>query len=214
MGYTRDHKYHYIYKTTCSVTGKYYIGMHSTSNLDDGYIGSGQRLWKSIKKHGKENHSIEILEWLPDRSSLKAREKELVNESLLSDPMCMNLALGGGGGVTYTDKQIRSKAGLKSMQLLNERKLTDVDFRNRCASSSKQNYLKASAKSSRFSGKIHSPETKLKMSDSMKGKGAGSKNSQYGTCWITNTLTKQTIKIKKDQLQSYLDDSWKVGRKI
>ena len=41
---SKKHKYHYIYKTTCNVTGKYYIGMHSTSNLNDGYIGSGRRL--------------------------------------------------------------------------------------------------------------------------------------------------------------------------
>lgn len=26
----RQKKYHYIYKTTCTVNGKYYIGMHST----------------------------------------------------------------------------------------------------------------------------------------------------------------------------------------
>ena len=72
----KPHKYHYIYKTTCKVNGKFYIGMHSTSNLEDGYIGSGKRLWNSIRKHGKENHECEILEWLPDRSSLKEREKE------------------------------------------------------------------------------------------------------------------------------------------
>lgn len=31
-------KYHYIYKTTCLITNRYYIGMHSTDNLEDGYI--------------------------------------------------------------------------------------------------------------------------------------------------------------------------------
>ena len=77
----KEHTHHYIYKTTCSITGKYYIGMHSTSNLEDGYLGSGKRLWYSINKHGKENHSVEILEWLPDRCSLKLREKEIINES-------------------------------------------------------------------------------------------------------------------------------------
>lgn len=48
-------KYHYIYKTTCTITSKFYIGMHSTDNLEDGYVGSGKRLWYSINKHGKEN---------------------------------------------------------------------------------------------------------------------------------------------------------------
>ena len=80
------------------MSGKYYIGMHSTSNLEDGYFGSGKILKRSLNKHGKNNHLIEILEFLEDRSSLKKRENELVNESLINDQMCMNLQLGGEGG--------------------------------------------------------------------------------------------------------------------
>jgi hypothetical protein len=57
----KQHNYHYIYKTTCTITGKYYVGMHSSSNLEDGYIGSGKKLWNSVRKHGRENHIIEIL---------------------------------------------------------------------------------------------------------------------------------------------------------
>ena len=94
----KQHTYHYIYKTTCKVTGKYYVGMHSTSNLEDDYIGSGKRLWYSIKKHGRDNHQKEILEFLSDRKSLKERERELVNDSLIQDPMCMNIMKGGEGG--------------------------------------------------------------------------------------------------------------------
>lgn len=94
----QEKRYHYIYKTICKVTGNFYIGMHSTDNLEDGYLGSGKRLWYSIRKHGVENHEREILEFLPDRSSLKSREKEIVNEEFLQDPMCMNIALGGEGG--------------------------------------------------------------------------------------------------------------------
>ena len=72
--------------------------MHSTSNLEDNYIGSGKRLWLSIRKHGRENHMKEILEFLEDRNALKAREKEIVNKMLLKDLMCMNLIEGGEGG--------------------------------------------------------------------------------------------------------------------
>jgi hypothetical protein len=42
---------HYTYMTV-SDTGKYYVGRHSTSNLFDGYKGSGKWV-RSIKK--KEN---------------------------------------------------------------------------------------------------------------------------------------------------------------
>ena len=41
--------------------------MHSTDDLDDGYLGSGKILGYSRAKHGDENHKKEILEFLPDR---------------------------------------------------------------------------------------------------------------------------------------------------
>ena len=99
-------KYHYIYKIT-RTDGKYYIGMHSTDDLDDEYFGSGQRLWHSINYHGKEAHSKEILEFLPDRESLRKREAEIVNEEVLSDEKCMNLIMGGGA-FPLTPEQVPS----------------------------------------------------------------------------------------------------------
>jgi hypothetical protein len=73
--------------------------MHSTDDLEDGYIGSGKRLWNAIRKHGRENFEVEHLEFFESRELLIGREKELVNEALLKDPMCMNLKPGGEGGL-------------------------------------------------------------------------------------------------------------------
>ena len=58
-------------------------------------------------------------------------------------------------------------------------------------------------------GSRHSEETKKKMSLSQQGKQKGEKNSQYGTCWITNG--KESKKIKKEDL---IPNGWKLGRKI
>jgi len=93
----KQHKYHYIYRTTCSITGKYYVGMHSAVKLNDGYLGSGKVLRRSIRKYGKENHTFEILQFCDSREDLPTKEAEIVNEQLLTDPLCMNLRLGGSG---------------------------------------------------------------------------------------------------------------------
>jgi hypothetical protein len=92
-------KHHVIYKTTRQDgSGKYYIGMHSTDTLDDRYLGSGVILNRSIKKYGRALHKKKILEHLPSREALAAREAALVNEKVLNDPLCMNMTHGGGGG--------------------------------------------------------------------------------------------------------------------
>jgi hypothetical protein len=91
---------HFIYKTTCLVTNKFYIGMHSTSRKNDTYLGSGNVLRSSIKKHGRENHRREILVYAPTREELRRLEESIVTRDLLLEPLCMNLALGGcGSGV-------------------------------------------------------------------------------------------------------------------
>lgn len=91
-------KYHIIYKTIrLDGSGAYYIGMHSTDVLDDRYLGSGIILNKSIKKYGRALHKKEILEYLPSRRDLAAREADLVSEAMIADPRCMNITLGGGG---------------------------------------------------------------------------------------------------------------------
>ncbi len=63
---------HYLYKTTCLVTNRYYIGMHSTCNIDDGYMGSGKRLRYSIRKYG-----VDILIWIKEHKSKAYISKKL-----------------------------------------------------------------------------------------------------------------------------------------
>ena len=82
-----QHKFHFIYRTTCLLNGKFYVGMHSTSSMNDGYMGSGLKIRRSLNKHGVINHKIEYLEFFENRIDLKRREAELVNEFMLLDPL-------------------------------------------------------------------------------------------------------------------------------
>lgn len=200
-------KYHYIYKTTCIITNRFYIGMHSTNNLKDGYIGSGTRLWHSINKHGKENHICEILEFLPNRKSLKAREKEIVNEELIGNEMCMNLQLGGGGGIINQEHHEKMKIGASNFAKNGWKsgifKKNQEVSKDRFIALHKVGKIKYDT----FKGKTHTEETKQKMSRSHSGKGTGSQNSQYGKCWITNGIKSNKI-FKGDPIP----EGWRLGR--
>lgn len=53
---------HFIYRTTCLVNGKTYIGQHKHNCNDKYYLGSGVIIKKAIKKYGKDNFVREILQ--------------------------------------------------------------------------------------------------------------------------------------------------------
>ena len=204
---------YYLYKITCLVSNKYYIGMHSTSNLSDGYFGSGKILKYSIKKYGKENHIFDIIEFLPDIISLKLREREVVNEDILKDYLCMNIQVGGGGGFTSEEhaSKARTSGGLRSIdnnRLIHFSKLkNDLEYRGRWIESLSVSHL---GEKNGFYGKKHNPEVISEMKISRKGKGIGFENSQFDTCWVSNEL--KTIKIKKEELETYLLRGWIRGR--
>jgi hypothetical protein len=90
--------YHIVYCTKCTITKKWYIGVHSTNNLNDGYMGSGKILKRSIKKYGIENHIREVLFNVDTREEALSLEATMVRESTLSLPKCMNINTGGMGG--------------------------------------------------------------------------------------------------------------------
>lgn len=97
-------KYHFIYKTTNIITKQFYIGRHSTNNINDGYLGSGTRFKRSLSKYGKENFVIERLEFFKTKDELIIRESELVNESLIKDKLSLNMKKGGNGGGFVNDE--------------------------------------------------------------------------------------------------------------
>lgn len=219
----KENNIHYIYKTTCDVTGRWYVGMHSTTKLDDGYMGSGKILRYSIRKYGVENHTKEILEFLPTREELVLREIEIINKELMSDGLCMNLKEGGQGGFfnieavkkgrAITDKILEKKYGSDF------RKIVVKNYRNSLSHDDKlilSNKIKEAHKNINFNfktfeGKTHSDETKRLISEKMKGTGVGEKNSQFGTCWITKDGVNK--KIKKENFETWSEQGWVKGRK-
>lgn len=213
----KEKSIHYIYKTTCNVTGRYYIGMHSTNNLEDCYMGSGTRLRRSLRKYGVEQHTKEILEYCNSRELLIEREIAIVTNELIDDDLCINLKCGGEGGFISEEQQKhRSECGGKAFA---EKLKTDEKFKlewtAKMVNGLKDSYF--NGKKDRNWGKDwtnnkHSEETKILMSQSSKGMGVGENNSQFGTCWITRDGLNK--KIKKEDLNNYINEGWYKGRKF
>ena len=92
-------KYYYIYKITNRINGRFYIGQHTTSNLEDGYMGSGKVLQLAYEKYGTENFQKKILKMCSSKDELDIIERRLVNNVFLSKTkMCYNINPGGAGG--------------------------------------------------------------------------------------------------------------------
>lgn len=88
--------YHFIYKTTNIKNGKFYYGIHSTEDLNDGYLGSGLLIRTAISKYGKNNFTREIISFHDTREEALYFEKKLITPELLKDDICYNLCEGGG----------------------------------------------------------------------------------------------------------------------
>jgi hypothetical protein len=94
--------YHFIYKTTNCLNGKYYYGAHSTKNIADEYLGSGVALKKAIQKYGKENFYREIIEFCNGEDEMYLKEEKIVAEHYKKNE-CYNMNVGGKGGWNYVN---------------------------------------------------------------------------------------------------------------
>lgn len=202
---------HYLYKTTCLVTGRYYIGMHSTSSLEDGYMGSGKRLRYSIRKYGVENHVKEILEFFDSRELLVEAEKTAITSDMLNDVMCMNMMSGGTGGFISVEQQ-RYRSSCAGKAIADKRKNNDDlnrMYKELASKTIKETHKNGKIRYDVFKGKKHSEVSKQKMREAKLGKKLKSDNSQYGTMWITNGT--ENRKIKKED---FIPSGWYKGRKL
>ena len=135
---------YYIYKITNNINNKYYIGAHK-GELNDSYMGSGLKINRAIKKHGRENFTKEVLCICTNSESMYFMEKVFVGPEQVADKMCYNLKEGGFGGSGYSEESKK-----KISESLRGRKHTEESKRKM---------------SDALRGKKHSEETKRKIGE-------------------------------------------------
>ena len=232
---------YYIYKTTNNVNNKIYIGVHKSKDIkNDNYIGSGRLLKHSIEKYGIDKFDRKLLFEYDHKEEAYEKEAEIVDDFFIARLDTYNIMSGGCGGFDYINegglngtlkgvakrkllakedaawKEMFNKSKLEGQlkwrERLNEDPELYEEYREKLRAGSRL-YFENGGEGS-FKNKYHSEETKRKISKAMKGKHKGNKNSQFGTCWIMNESLKKGKKIKKDNLQLWIDKGWIKGRKI
>lgn len=89
---------HYIYKITNLINDKYYIGKHSSEDIQlDNYMGSGNLIQLALRKYGISNFKRQILFEYQDQNQAYQKQKELVNQNMVKNPNSYNIRIGGLG---------------------------------------------------------------------------------------------------------------------
>ncbi len=224
----KSSKYHYFYKITNLLNEHFYYGIHSTDNLDDGYMGSGKRLHYAYKKYGMQNFKKEILKFFDTCSDAYEYEAEMVTEELVKNSDCYNVQLGGKGWNTKGLVSVKDKNGNCFLVFKDDPRYLSGELVPNCkgllvVKDKNGNYFSVSVDDPRYlSGELkhiwvdrkHSKETIQKVKNTFKKicHQQGSKNSQYGTCWIHDS--EKSFRIKKEDLESYLQRGYIKGRKM
>ena len=193
-------KRHYlVYKTTCLINGKIYIGQHQTTNLDDGYLGSGRDLLLAIEEFGNENFKREILFDFDNFEDMNRKEKELVTEEFVSREDTYNVRLGGQNDDWFNFMNEKGLAdnsravhlgGVATAKLMKE----DMCFR--------QKMIEKISESCKKHWREH-PENLIHSTPWFLGK-----------LWVYNEKLRQNKFVSKEESKKLLDKGRKKGRKM
>jgi hypothetical protein len=122
-------QYHYIYKITNNINNKFYIGKHSSSDLEDGYFGSSTYLNNSILTHGKENFTKEIISYHTSSENAYLEESKLVTFKEVDDVNCYNRQPGGTG---FNAGQVLVKDGNGGFKFVSKDEFATGNYEANC----------------------------------------------------------------------------------
>ena len=180
--------YYYFYKITNNINGHFYYGVHTTNNLEDGYMGSGKAIHEAYKKYGIKKFKKEILKYFNNPSEMYSYEEKIVNEELVKSKNCYNLTKGGGCIDSTNKVAVKDKEGNILWVFRNDEKYMNKE------------YLPI------WSGKHHRPESKEKIR-----KALTPPNSTNERIWVNKDGFVKYIP-KKD-IEEYIENGWERGRK-
>lgn len=163
--------HHIAYQTHQLSTGMAYYGIHSTRNIDDGYLGSGAALKRAVKRCGRRDFVRYVVREFKTRKEALEWEERNVTERQVANPACFNQQTGGTCGIPSEE----SRARMRKAQ--SNRKPLSAEARRRMSESGKRRPPISEATRKKLSDKMkarepyrHTPESKAAMSKARLGR--------------------------------------------
>ena len=181
---------HIGYQTHHLPTGRYYIGVHSTEKIDDGYLGSGRAFTRAVAKHGRHEFKRHDVRYFQTREEAEEWERETVTEAVANDPRSFNSLIGGQRGGRMNERlreevsdnlrkrvpEIRESISKKlTGRKLSEETKARISAAKKGKSPSAEHKAKLSAAGKK---RRHSAETKAKMAASQRAYWARKKSEK------------------------------------
>lgn len=97
----------HLYRITDQATGRFYVGKH-TGQMQNGYLGSGVRWLRHIRKNKAVDLKYEVLVISNTDYILDLESRYVTLDFIASNPLCMNLKQGGMGGIGLSKDSLES----------------------------------------------------------------------------------------------------------
>lgn len=186
---------YYIYKITCNVNKKIYIGY--TKNPESRWKGhkhvaknvlkQKSKLYNAMRKYGIDKFNFELIYESEDMTHCKeVMEPKFILE-YNSIENGYNIAPGGSGGATRTGMPFTVEQRKKISKSVKNAMTEDV----------------RKIISEKATGRLHTEETKTKMSKLRKK-----------SKWISHIESEKTRFVPEEELNYYLSEGWIAGRKF
>lgn len=155
-----------IYKTTCLINGKIYIGQSKHNH--NYYLGSGKIILQAISKYGKHNFKKEILEEC-SHEELDILEMKYISEYNSTDKnIGYNIEKGGFGNTEKQNERISESSKNKIISSDQRNKIRFSKLGKKMSPEALKNMSLSHIGNKNRLGKKHKPTDKIKISESLK----------------------------------------------
>lgn len=217
-----EKKYNYVYKLVLISDPRYfYIGKHSTNNLDDNYMGSGKKVLLLRKELGKNCFSKEILSFWDNVDDALLEEERIVSKELIENKFCLNTIVGGGSIDTTGLSHIVSDETKRKISKANSGRVVSDETKEKIRKSllGRKVPLEVTEKIVKTKKELGllkcSEETKKKIGDKNRGRKQDDKQKIAASKRHSGTIAVNkdgVVKfIKKDEFCDYKSNGWNKG---